>query len=77
LGILNGNHTLEIAATHRRARLWLDGAQVWGGRIRDNDWADRNWWTVNVSREGGYDGCYVGRFMLGEVRVEVGDTPAP
>lgn len=63
---------VEIAATHRRARVWLDGVKAWEGRIRDGEWDERNWWTVNVSREGGYAGCDVGRFLLGEARVEVG-----
>ncbi len=65
----------EIAATHRRARAWLDGAIAWEGAIDDGAWSERDWWTVNVSRDGGFAGCNQGRFFLAEAREEVGGGP--
>jgi hypothetical protein len=62
---------VEVTASRTRARALLDGAVEWEGATDGSDWSERDVWSLNVFREGGFAGCDQGRFLVAELRAEV------
>ena len=62
---------VEVSASRTRARALLDGTVQWEGATDASDWSEREGWSLNVFRAGGFAGCDQGRFLVAELRVEV------